>query len=217
MRRNALIFAILLSVANAAAAQISATQPRFDVAATAGLTEARPPETPTSYYQDWYADGRFAGSIGYYWNKNIKTEFEHAWTAEGSRSVFEYSTVRGQPYPIQYEQFFQLQQTTLRMVWQFGDNQWVHPYVSAGAVLDVERQRLHRPVIHQLDALGRPVVVPEQRDFDKHTEYRGGVALGFGTKLYMSPRAFFNTGVNVTYSRPDSGTVNLFAGFGIDF
>jgi hypothetical protein len=93
------------------------------------------------------------------------------------------------------EQSFQLQQSTLRVVWQFRDNQWVHPYLSAGAVLAIDRRQLDRT---------------------RTTEVRGGVSVGGGAKFYMSPRAFFNTAAIVTHSWPSS-TVNFIAGFGVDF
>src|SRR6476619_4831613 len=98
MRRILYIFASLLFVATSAAAQATTPMPRFDAAGTVGLISARPAEVDQPYYQEWYQQGRYAGSIGYYFTKNMKVEFEHAWSGEGSRLLLEYQQVNGLPY-----------------------------------------------------------------------------------------------------------------------
>ena len=103
------------------------------------------------------------------------------------------------------------------MVWQFRDNAWVHPFLSAGVVLDAERLRSHVPLQYQpTGRAGDFVAVRTELNARKRTELRGGVTVGGGAKFYMSPNAFFNTGVIVTYSRP-TATISLTTGFGIDF
>ena len=73
------------------------------------------------------------------------------------------------------------------MVWQFRDNPWVHPYLSAGAVMDVEHERVHVPVTYQPSARGgAPVLVRNGSDFGDRYEVRGGVTVGGGAKFYMS-------------------------------
>src|SRR3954468_844435 len=175
MRSISQIFAALLLSVGPAAAQTATAPSRFDATGTVGLISAQMPDADQPYYQDWYQQGRYAGSIGFYITEHLKTEFEHAWSGEGSRQLLEYRQVNGQPYPFATQQAFQLQQSTLRIVWQFRDNAWVHPYLSAGAVLDIERQRMQ----------------------GTRTELRGGISLGGGAKFYMSPRSFFNTGAIV--------------------
>jgi hypothetical protein len=216
MLRSSWIFLIFVGIAGPSAAQTSQPLPRFDAAATVGLIEARPGEVDQPYYQDWYTQGRYAASIGYYFTKNLKAEFEHAWSGEGSRLLFEYQQVGGLPYPYQVEQYFQLQQSTLRLVWQFRDNAWVHPYVSAGAVLDTEHQRYHIPLTYQPGARGEHVLVRTEMNSGDRYELRPGFSIAGGAKFYLSQRAFFNTGAIVTHS-PPSSTVNFIAGFGVDF
>ena len=216
MRKFAFVFVILLGIGRGAEARQVVASPKLEIGGTVGVIEARPQEFDVPYYQDWYAHGRYAGSIGYYWTKNLKTEFEHAWSGEGSRYVLDYARTNGSPYPYQTEQFFQLQQSTLRVVWQFRDNAWVHPYLSAGAVIDVEHQRFHVPLTYQQNARGERILVSGERNSGGRYEVRGGVSVGGGAKIYVSERAFFNTGAIVTYSKP-AATVNLIAGFGIDF
>ena len=217
MRKISWILLVFVGIGSAAEARQSAASPKLEIGGTVGVISARPEEIDVPYYQNWYAQGRYSGSIGYYWSKNFKTEFEHAWSGEGSRYILDYARINGSPYPYQTEQFFQLQQSTLRVVWQFRDNAWVHPYLSAGAVVDVEHQRFHMPVTYQPNPRGgAPVLVSNGSDFGDRYEVRGGVSVGGGAKIYMTQRAFFNTGAIVTYSK-SAGTINLIAGFGIDF
>ena len=217
MRRNAYILVVVLGICGSAEARQLPDRPKVEVAGSVGVISARPGENHTMYDDDWYGQGRYAGSVAYYWTRHLKTEFEHQWSGEGTRYVDDYTLVAGVPLHFAAESSHQLQQSSLRMVWQFRDNAWVHPYVSAGAVLDAERQRSHTPVTYQPDARGQRVLVQNERNFDERTELRGGVSLGAGAKFYMTRRAFFNAGGVVTYSQPDKGTVNLVAGFGIDF
>ena len=217
MRRFAFSFVILLGIGSGAEARQSVAPPKLEIGGSVGVIEARPQEIDVPYYQDWYANGRYAGSIGYYWTKNLKTEFEHAWSGEGSRYLLEYARINGLPYSYQTEQFFQLQQSTLRVVWQFRDNAWVHPYLSAGAVMDIEHQRLHVPLTSQQSTRGERILVHNELSSGDRYEVRGGASVGGGAKFYVSERAFFNTGAIVTFSQNKTGTVNLIAGFGIDF
>jgi hypothetical protein len=121
-------------------------------------------------------------------------------------------------YPYYGQSFNRLEQVSARMVWQFGDNAWVHPYVSGGIVGDRERQRAYFPAQYQYPSsrpTERVLLVPETQS-GPTIEYRLGVTAGAGAKFYMSRNAFFNTGVIATYSKP-AATVSVLAGFGIDF
>ena len=201
--------------ANAIAQQPNPT-PKWEASGGVGLVEARPGENQAAW-DNWYAQGRYAGAIARYWTSHLKTEFEYSVSGEGSRYVQDYVRVNGQVYPYSFESFHQLQQGSLRMVWQFRDNAWVHPYLSAGLVLDAERRRSHVPLQYQ--PTGRAsdlIVVRTALNSRERTELRAGVTVGGGAKFYISPNAFFNTGAIVTYSKP-AATISLVAGFGIDF
>ena len=195
MRRFLWISLLLLGCADVSAAQTSTPPSRWDAGGTIGLISARMPEIDQPYYEDWYEQGRYAGSIGYYFTRHVKMEFEHAWSGPGTRYLYDYRQVNGQTRVSPIEQSFQLQQSTVRVLWQFRDNAWVHPYLGAGAVLDIENQKTGGA---------------------SHTEMRGGVSINGGAKFYMTRQAFFNTGAIVTYSKP-VGTVSFIAGFGYDW
>jgi opacity protein-like surface antigen len=218
MRKYSWIFAIFLGigVGTAEAQSDSTPRPRWEASASAGLIEARPDDNDLRYHDNWYADGRYAGAISYYWTRHLKTEFEYAVTGEGSRFVEDHVNLAGTVYPTYFEEFHRLQQASLRMVWQFRDNEWVHPYVSAGVVLDAERTRHHAPAQYQTPIRGNPPVLVRQPLDVRDDLRRGGVTVGGGAKFYMSKNAFFNAGAIGTYAKP-AATVSLIAGFGIEF
>jgi opacity protein-like surface antigen len=216
MRRNAWIFVILLGICSGAEAQTLPDRPKVELAASVGVITAKPDVNDSPYNDEWYGQGRYAGSISYYWTKHLKTEFEHQWSGEGELYILEYARFNGLPYPTQAETFHQLQQSSLRMVWQFGDNAWVHPYVSAGAVLDIERQHSYVPPIYQTN--GRdPVLLRNAVNSGQRTELRGGWTIGAGAKFYMTENTFFNTAAIGTFTMPRARSVSVIAGFGIDF
>ena len=219
MRKYSWIFAVFLGIVSSAAAeaQQQSQMPKFEVGASAGLMSATPGPNDTLYQDSWYGEGRYAGSIAYYWTRNLKTEFEHQWSGEESRYHQDFVTVGGAIHPYARETFHQLQQSSLRMVWQFGNNQWVHPYVSAGAVLDIERQHEPSPPVYQPGVRGgQPVIIRGPIDTGHRIEYRGGWTVGGGAKFYMTEKAFFNAGVIGTNSKK-AATVSVLAGFGIEF
>ncbi len=215
MRRLSFLFVILLGVAGLAEAQSAAPMPKIELAASAGLMSATPGPNDNGYGDHWYGDGRYAGSIAYYWTRNLKTEFEHQWSGEGARYQQDFVNVGGAIHPFGREVFYQLQQSSLKVVWQFGDNLWVHPYVSAGAVLDIERRHSLSPPVYQPGIRGTVIIRPPA-DEDLGTHYRGGWTLGGGAKFYVTPKAFFNTGV-IGSAAKRAATISVIAGFGVDF
>jgi opacity protein-like surface antigen len=217
MRRISSVFASLLMLPALAAAQ-TAELPRWDVNASAGLFQGRPSDE-TRGWDNWYSEGRYAASIGYFWNPHFKTEIEFATTGEGRRYTQEYVALPGlpTPYPLSMELFHRLQQTSARAVWQFNDNAWVHPYLNAGVVYDVARTRRWSPEQFYYppgDPRGRiPLNFPvDAETTDRHV----GFTIGGGSKFYVSPNAYINAGLQISRAKP-STTVTALAGIGIEF
>jgi hypothetical protein len=223
MRTITWIFAILLMRATLAGAQTTVSVPKWDLSVNAGLFNAQPEEMePRNSYDEWYSEARYAIGLGYYWTENFKTEIEFAHTPEGSRYVQDFVNVpgTGQVYPYSFESYHRIQQTSVRAVWQFLDNSWVHPYVNGGFVFEAERHRYH---VHDqfrfpTVPLGTtpPVLLRPEFRSGEVTDYRGGVTGGGGAKFYVSANAYINTGMQVTYAKPAT-TVSFIAGFGFDF
>jgi len=217
MRKISLIFVILLGI-GIGEAKAQSDPKKWDVSGSAALFEARPGENETVYQDNWYFHGRYAVAIGHYWTEHLKTEVEYAQSGEGSTYLQDFKSIDGLVYPYSVQTFHRLEQASVRMVWQFGENAWVHPYVSGGLVGDRERQRFHIPEQYQY-ASGRAnnrVLVVRDLNSGPTWEYRLGITAGAGAKIYMSRNAYFNTGFVGTWSQP-AATASLFAGFGIDF
>ena len=220
MRAFTSIFIVLLAISRPAQAQPSADPKKWEVAGSAALFYGAPGNNDTQQRDQWYFEGRYSASIARYWTENLKTEVEYATSGEGSIYRQEFRTVPGNPpnYPYGVESFHRLEQASVRMVWQFGTNRWVHPYVSGGLVGDRERHRIHVPEQFQYVS-GRssePIVRVDGFDSEPALEYRLGVTAGAGVKVYMSPNTFFNMGAIGSYARP-SATLSFLAGFGLDF
>lgn len=219
MRKVCWIFASMM-FATPASAQ-TAAEPRWDVNLSAGFFESRPFNETNSSSDEWYGEGRYAASIGYYWTEHFKTELEFANTGEGRRWTQQIVRIPGtsQLHSITTEVFHRLQQTSARAVWQFNENTWVHPYVNAGFVFDAERRTWQSPAqfFYPGDPRTRPpVLIRPEVSGSKVMDYRYGVTLGGGSKFYMSPSAYLNTGMQVTYTKPAT-TASFLVGFGVDF
>lgn len=220
MRTFCTIFASLLGLGGVASAQQLADPRRWDVSGSAALFEVRPGDANPHYRDDWYFNGRYAVAIGRFWSEHLKTELEYATSGEGSIYLQQFTSLPGNPAVLPYavRSFHRVDQLSARLVYQFRDNAWIHPYVSGGLVGERDRHRVHIPPVYQYSS-GRstdPVILVHERHSAPTWQYRIGVTAAAGAKIYLSRNAFFNTGVIGTWSRP-AATVSILAGFGIDF
>lgn len=205
-----------------AAQQTAAVTSAWDFAVTAGSFNGQSADDGSSAYRDdWHHAAEWRASAGRYWTPHLKTEVEFGATGEGSRYVQRFATVPGSatPYPYGTQEFVRLRQGSARVTWQFLDNQWIHPYLSAGVSVDEERTRTHvfSPVFYPdpRNPSTRVAGAPEH-DEGPTTIHRTGVVLGGGAKWYVSPRVFIKTGAQVGLSRPTK-SVSFLAGMGFDF
>ena len=219
MRGFSCIFITLLLTAGAAEAQpVIADPPRWDLNLNIGVFGAEPGERDYPYH-DWYADGRYAASIGYFWTEHLKTEFEFAHSGEGSRYIIDYARVpgTGSVHTFSVQGLHRIQQASARVGWQFGHNTWVHPYLNAGYVLDIERRRYHSDVQYVILPGARvPIMVQPEIMREGGYVYRHGVSIGAGSKFYVSSNAYINSGVQWTYAKP-AKTLTALVGFGVEF
>lgn len=197
--------------------------PRWEVGVTAGFIQANPREgSEEPYRDDWYFTGRYAVSAGRFWSRHLETEVEFATTGNGERYTNRYSNVPGVPtyYTVNIRERFRVHQLSGRVVWQFLDNSWVHPYVFGGITGEAERRQVWIP--EQYFNAGPDTRNPANRILvspavdQTSTTFRAGATAGAGTKVYMSPGSYFNAGFVVSRARP-STTVSFIAGFGWDF
>ena len=226
MRRFVWILAAFLAIPGAAAAQQQTSPPdpgqgtldvpRWDLNASAGLFQGRPNDESEGW-DHWYGDGRYTASLGYYWTTHFKTEVEFATTGEGQRYTQEYVDIPGlpTPYPISTDVFHQVRQTSARAVWQFGDNVWVHPYLNAGIVYEMERTRYRSPEQFYYPPGDPRMPIRPQLTGERESD-RVGFTIGGGSKFYVSPNAYIHAGLQITRAKP-STSVTALAGIGIEF
>jgi hypothetical protein len=222
MGRISWIFVVLVGfVAGSANAQTLA-QPKWDVGSSVGLLSASPRPSDEPYGSDWYFEGRYAVSIGRYWTEHLKTEVELVTSGEGERFAQRYSTAPGVPpysYPYTVQERHTLRQVSGRMVWQFFENAWVHPYIFGGVVYDAERREtLIPPQYYYPDPRTQtpPLTLAPASRTGPETVHRVGASAGFGAKVYITRNAFFNTAFVVSRATP-ARTASILGGFGFDF
>jgi opacity protein-like surface antigen len=225
MSRITLFFAFLLFAGSSEARQLSMPSRTWDVSVTAGSFHGESPDTtPSGNPADWHHASEWRVTAGHYFSPHLKTEIEFGATGEGNRYTQRFLTVPGSTttYPYSAQDFVRVRQGSAKLTWQFLDNQWIHPYLSAGVSFDEERTRTH---------VYSPVFYPDPRnpstriagvaehDEAPRTTYRPGLVLGGGAKWYVSPTVFIKTGAQfgVAPATKAARTVSFVAGMGFDF
>ena len=191
--------------------------PRWDAAGQLSMLNRN--RSDLSGWDQWYSVAAINGIGGYYWTPHFKTEFEIGASGKGHIDAQEETPVPGQNFPYPRYREHQLRELTVGAtgVYQFFDNQWVHPFVGAGVELVRER--------HVADALppssirfstGVPSVsLPEVTAIDTVSYSLRPIVTG-GFKFYVSPYAFVRTDVRSALSA-DERAWQWRAGFGFDF
>lgn len=193
---------------------------RFDVAAHVGRQSVNRHGADQSWDR-WYESASVALAAGYLWTPHLKTEVDVTRAGEARMSIPEMIPVPGQAYPYTRSRQHTFTTTTASggVVYQFFENAWFHPFVGAGVSVRHERQRagaepgapeyridsrLLIPALPARDALATSTV--SARPFART-----------GFKLYVSPRAFVRTDLDLSFSRRGSDAAVWRAGIGVDF
>ena len=147
MRKIAWGFAFLLLAGSSDARQLSGPFRTWDVSTAAGSFNGQSSSGHSSsgYHDDWHHAAEWRVTAGRYWTPHFKTEVEFGATGEGDRYTQRVISRAGSdpPYPAGAQDFVRIRQGSAKVAWQFLDNQWIHPYLSAGVSIDEERTRTH--------------------------------------------------------------------------
>src|SRR5688572_20057246 len=150
-------------------------------------------------WNDWYDTFAASIDVGRYWTPHLKTEAGIIGTTEGS--VYSHVQVPSprQPFPIfiPIEHHFRLTAVNLAAAYQFLDNQWVHPFLSAGVQLGWEHERRFVPgqAIFGLDPRN-PQIAP-LLDHVEEREFAARPFVSGGAKFYVNERGFVRTDLTV--------------------
>lgn len=213
---------VLLFIGAEAGAQTASNPSRWDVAASTGVFVGHPAIADGDTYDDWYQSATLGVTVGRYLTPHVKVEGELTLGGEGSRYGQRVVQVPGLgPYPVSTEHLTRTNSVSGALVWQFFENQWVHPFVFAGASVDFDRRGFH--TWHQSYFRGDPRIAGNEIFVSRdETVYIGtdrtvrGL-IGGGAKLYVGSRAFFRADTRLGIGAADSGHVAFRLGFGVDF
>jgi opacity protein-like surface antigen len=219
-------FTTLLCLAALAAADSArAQQPaplalpgRWDAAGQLALFNRN--RSDLSQWDHWYSAPAVDATAGRYWTPHIKTEFEIGAAGRGRIDGEEGATVPGGPVFFPRYREHTLQETTFGAMaqYQFFENQWVHPFVGAGAELVRERHTadaLPSQTI-RMSTINPGLVLPTLPAIDRvNWSVRPLVTGGF--KFYVSPNAFVRTEVRTAVSSNGAVALQWRGGIGFDF
>jgi hypothetical protein len=208
-----LILALTLDSTSAEAQQ------KWDVTATAGLFTSHVDASDAGgYAEDWDNTVQGAVVFGHYLSRHLKLELEASTTTRGEQYRSAPVIVPELPYPyfVYSEVRTSVRSLSGSVAWQFGNNEWVHPFVLAGVSADWDDADVYVPQqSYRGDPRVPPTPISDSRTESRTTQQVRGV-FGGGAKLYFTERAFVRTDGRLTWS-VDRQSLTFRAGIGIDF
>jgi len=183
---------------------VDARAQRFDTAAQLGLLNRN--KADLGSYDNWYSVAAIDGTVGRYWSPHVKTEFDIGASGEGSIFAgYREHTVRD---------------TTIgaTVLYQFFENQWVHPFAGGGLELVHERERADAfppPTFRGATGAGFPVV-PSLPAIDAVTYSVRPIVTG-GFKFYVTPHSFIRVDARTALSAERPLALQWRGGIGFDF
>ena len=165
----------------------------------------------------WHASVLVSLRAGHYWTHHAKTEVEASWSIPRSHQIYEnIERAGGYTYVISDYRPHDVRIGAAQL-YQFGRNQWVHPYVGAGAdvvrrSVAIDRQSQSRTIFLQNRNI--PVDFPALNE--RETTLFVQATMKTGVKLYLTEKAFFDTELKAGLRRGVDHLVWKF-GAGVDF
>ena len=190
--------------------------PAWDITGTASLLAGHTAVSDDFGYQDdWFHVAQAGVLVGRHLTRRLKLEFEAAGTNSGTQFKQRLVTIPGapNPYPVSSEDTTSVRSLAGAVIWQFRDNEWVHPFLQAGVSADFDRiiSRTWEPFDY-----GNPLPGVAQLRMEEATYRRVRAVLGGGAKIYVSERAFVRTDGRFIVGRDRQHIVGRI-GFGVDF
>lgn len=168
--------------------------PRVEVTAQAGWLGVSSPDIQS--WNDRIDTGAATLAGGFFVTPNLKLEFGAGWS--GAPRVYANEI----PYSIRT-----VRSTTLApaVSYQFSENRWVHPFVTAGAHVIRETEEIDVP---------RQATLPPSFRTERST--RVTAFAGGGVNFYVAPRAFVRTELQLAPER-DGLRTRWTTGIGVNF
>ncbi|HKY22594.1 MAG TPA: outer membrane beta-barrel protein [Vicinamibacterales bacterium] len=213
-----LFIPVLFCVAFPAWSEAQIALPRNDATFSIGWAGS---EHGLSDYDRWDASLFLGAGGGHYWTDHLKTEVEAGWHHTVDKETYSEIIIGGLRTSGHSRHRTRDVRLAVGQSYQFGRNEWMHPYVGAGA--DVIRRTidLDRPAqtgyVYGNTAPSRPptnVLIPALRTSETSTLVRPFIKAG--AKMYASERLFFVTDLKLGFDR-DVDHVLWKIGVGFDF
>ncbi len=220
-RRAATCCLLVLCCSPAAFAQaviVSPSDPRtWDVTGSVGWFAGNKSGIAEEW-NDWYDTFATSLEVGRYWSPHFKTEGAAIFTTEGT--VFgrqePIAPGEGPPIFIPREHHFRVRAFTASATYQFFENTWVHPFVTAGVQFTEERERAFSPDVpfygRDFTRIDIPIAPPRQA-----TVFSVRPVVSAGAKFYVNERGFVRTDLGVAWHEGRVAQVVWRAGMGVDF
>lgn len=168
--------------------------------------------------EDW--DVRWVGTVdvGRYWNSHVKTEVGILTGAHTRWYGHELVTaVTGESVTAGLYGDTRQTQVSVALTYQFLENVFAHPYVSAGGRLAVRNIRVERAANVWRYRNGEYVVLDVPPYERQTTDVRVRPFVAFGTKSYFNERLFVRPELMLVFSPNGLCQAGLRLGFGVDF
>jgi len=201
--------------------QALAPIPRWEVMGLVGWRGVQI-ASPDAAYRSWEHRGVYVGIGAYAWTTHLKTEVEVGGVAPGEFTTYRLIQLSGQSFPVSVRTTHHSSGVPLggRLIYQFGENAWFHPFAGAGIAVDWTRDRRHTPF--QTQSVRRPdgqfdqiIVAEESRQTETLRETRPVLISGF--KAYANTRGFLRVDLLWTIGARDQRYTSWRIGFGTDF
>lgn len=182
----------------------------WDVALNAGSVWNR--RADLSQWNPWYQTGALSAEVGRQWTTHLKTTVSVNMSGEGRVYASEAIPVLGQAFPgFRYsERYVRGSGVAGSVSYQFFENAWVQPCVTAGVGVTRQLEGIESPP-QTVGRLVLPAVRSDARVFEARP-FAGG-----GAKLYLTPNAFVRTDAQVSFGSRHSVHVVVSGGIGVDF
>jgi hypothetical protein len=196
--------------AQTSALQAALDQPKWDAVGGFSLLSARDADVGDD---GTGSVGTFQGrlDVGRYWTPHLKFGIHAASGPRLRTAALDYVDANGRLFPTVVVTHARLITLSPGVTYQFGDNAFLHPYVTGG--LQIDLLQLHRE--RDPGAVRAPVPVPriDVRETAVHT--RPFAAAGF--KAYFNRRVFVRPEATAGFGAGGVRNFTLHLGAGVDF
>jgi len=226
LRRALVVFLAVAAWTSQAAAQppstvpsrslVPATFPRWDLSGSLGLLNIATRDAGSAWraWDVWDQKFEYRAGVGRYWTTHLRTELSVGTSNGWDDFDVAAFPVPGVAAPVYAFTNVERRLTTVApaVTWQFRENTFMHPYVSAGVQAGIlQEHRFRSPDVFRSTVASVPPID------ERTTTIVGRPFVAGGFKSYLSRSAFVRTEGRVALASTGPQQVSIVAGIGFDF